>query len=111
MLYVVSLELSREGYPLKINDKECYLCVKEQIPYSFFNILQYTGLKDKYGKEIYEGDILKSPDVWKSNKFLISKVEIPNIYYEEEETGFDPEGSEIIGNSYENPELLKEEKI
>jgi hypothetical protein len=68
-------------------------------------------LKDKYGKEIYEGDILKSPDVWKSNKFLISKVEIPNIYYEEEETGFDPEGSEIIGNSYENPELLKEEKI
>jgi len=78
-------------------------------PYS--NILmQFTGLKDKNGKEIYEGDAVK---FW-SNEL------IGFIYWSESTARFeisqghfnivDISKSEIIGNIYENPELLKEKK-
>lgn len=77
-----------------------------------FNVNQYTGLKDKNGKEIYEGDIIK----YFNHRFrdpIIHEVEyhsegtsfsIPNLHTMED---FEPEeGIEIIGNIYENPELL-----
>ena len=113
-------------------------------------IMQYTGLKDKQGKEIYEGDILKikvkrlggCSGVWyrkvnknhgdyylsavvkdilgnlKYSKEEIEKLKQPigkeifeqeigndnnlffNVYYSEKDW-------EVIGNIYENPELIK----
>ena len=71
-------------------------------------LMQYTGLKDKNGKEIYEGDILKDTqedrivgDIqWGFNSF-----QLPNPY---DITNYNPEDElEIIGNIYQNPELLK----
>ncbi len=69
---------------------------------------QDTGLQDKNGKEIYEADILNYHyKKCKHSGPVIFSVEIPHIYYSHEAGGFYEEDTEIIGNIYENPELLE----
>lgn len=67
---------------------------------------QYTGLNDKNGKKIFEGDILSlrtgRPHVvrFKNGAFILEDSAIPMSFAIKFET---------IGNIYDNPELLKEE--
>ena len=64
---------------------------------------QYTGVKDIKGKEIYGGDILRDSD----NNF-INVVEYHNgSFHAGEWCGEDFNYLEIIGNIYENQELLE----
>ena len=77
-------------------------------------LMQYTGLKDSNGKEIYEGDIVFWPHM--------GETELYEVYYNEDEVHYfarpinnlgetesylDSTHMQIIGNIYENPELLK----
>jgi len=93
-------------------------------------LIQSTNLKDKNGKEIFEGDIVKSQkkdDVVRFSKYQPPKIQ--EVFFSEryvclmlrdvktkQEDFLDREqfekwrDFEIIGNIYENPELLKEDK-
>lgn len=75
---------------------------------------QYTGLKDKNGKEIYEGDVV---DDGYSNICEIRWSEkLAGFKAVDEKDGYATnvwlvsEYGKVIGNVHENPELLKEEK-
>jgi hypothetical protein len=89
---------------------------------AYGNIMQYTGLKDKNGKKIYENDLLQYDGY---NFRLINKEKIYQIRYDDNlaqyyaynlENSFDTflvvrawKESKIIGNIYQNPELLEAE--
>ena len=77
-------------------------------------LMQYTGLKDKNNKEIYEGDILSKGNNEKHYKVIFEngsfRAEFEGDF---EEYSFDlidvaAQGCEIVGNIYENPELMEE---
>jgi len=77
-------------------------------------LMQYTGLKDKNGKEIYEGDILQfDAKEWGDNKTNLFQVKWC-LESGEWDTGGGTnqeckDFKKIIGNIYENPELLESE--
>jgi len=77
-----------------------------------FHIMQYTGLKDKNGKEIYEGDILSEWGMDKEHyRYAVEDMVDFLISYGDSDHwdgGSFPGIWEVIGNIYENPELLGE---
>ena len=90
----------------------------DEVPASDFILMQSTGLKDKDGKEIYEGDVVKYE--------VGSNTYTEEVAYDKNFAGFgvrdadidiiftflqladvvDLISLEVVGNIYENPELL-----
>lgn len=85
-----------------------------------WELMQFTGLLDCKGKEIYEGDIIMSRNPKKSGIVVFGEhsnslgkysgwfiKRILKIGNPKNESIIDFNVSEVIGNIYENPELLK----
>lgn len=76
-------------------------------------IMQYTGLKDKNGKEIYEGDIVEMKDGTRNPYQIVWSFELQGWGLDGNPSGLQAwlseytKDIEIIGNIYESPELLK----
>lgn len=81
-----------------------------------YEVMSFTGLHDRNGKEIYEGDIVRLNNE-EMNKSNLNWVSDPNIEVNLEINTYSPAWNyfekygEVIGNIYENPELLKGEKV
>lgn len=82
----------------------------------YYELMQYTGLKDKIGKEIYEGDVLRDTEEpahfqikWVDefagfDFYRIEDGDYMSNFYDLKDLAIT---SIVIGNIYENPELVK----
>ena len=82
-----------------------------------YNLMQYTGLHDKNGKEIYEGDIVYCQTKYGKAKAIIKFIDGKFVAYWDSILTHPQNGHciacyeinkrfEVIGNIYDNPELL-----
>ena len=110
MFKIGQITLEKGIWNFEPNDRDF---IGMSIPFQpSFVLMQYTGLHDKNGKEIYEGDILK---VYYKGMSEVGYVEYDNDYCEykiiinTDKDYFSLWKSidlEKIGNIYDNPELL-----
>lgn len=112
LFIVCSIDL--DGQTVELQRAEFFITAD----FSEVDIVQFTGLLDKNGKEIYEGDIVElnhdtsdvnwssllTRVVWWNNGFYLeetqNKVLVQDTYYQFKYC-------KIIGNIFQNPELLK----
>lgn len=106
----INLDTTDRVIPISFSQGDLSYCRDNDVSsvpnvHTDIELMQWTGLKDKNGVEIYEGDIVKWSNktykvVWyeKIAGFVMeyNGIERPDIEFE----------CEIIGNIYENPELL-----
>lgn len=112
------LDVERLIFPIDENNY-CIVTTEGYFRINEGQLMQYTGLKDKNGKEIYEGDIIRAtfPDctavvAWEQDTVRNIGYTIESerkIVYVDRVDRNDKSAVEVIGNIYENKELLEVE--
>ena len=97
------------GTIVVFEEDEADLVMGEHIEVDLNTVGQYAGLKDKNGKKIFEGDIVR--DYFgnvKTVRFMNGRYIPFNVY--PEYTCWKENACEIIGNIHDNPELVEAKK-
>lgn len=108
MTPVITMSWTMTTYVPKIK----YINLKRKGDYE---LMQFTGLLDRHGKEIYEGDLLKTRERDAIHRHLVYEVVWVGVGFQlkPNDRGYESQvvtsgvDLEIIGNIWENPELLK----
>lgn len=120
------LKLMYDGDEIESRDDlQAYLSYGELVifritngEYTQLTNLQCTGLPDKNGKVIYDGDILQVPDLYETPENTSTTYHTDVIDFEEygwrlggsqlcEDYQYISYECEVVGNIYENPELIE----
>jgi uncharacterized phage protein (TIGR01671 family) len=79
-----------------------------------YNVMQFTGLKDKHGNDIYEGDICSTEsDQYPRNKTVIWNEGLARFEFDYPlgKSLLATQYIEVIGNIHQHPQLIVNEKI
>jgi uncharacterized phage protein (TIGR01671 family) len=97
--------------PFALEDAMAVSSFHEPLNVTKHVVMQYTGFRDKNGKEIYEGDVIQflshKGDVYWDESGLWA-AHWNEQKYNERLFVFNQKKFEVIGNIYENPELLRD---
>lgn len=103
-----------DNAPQGITNGYTKIKIENATPVNPNTVGEYTGLKDKNGKEIYEGDVCKRNGhtelyeiVFYKSAWAIKNQDDKAIWHQEFCNGAKALWLEVIGSIHENPELLK----